>query len=99
MPYIPANTGEFGHFGWSGIFRGAAVVFFAYIGFDALVTTAQEAINPQKTMPRGILISLGICVVLYVLVTAVLTGIVNYTDLGVDAPIAVAIDKTGGGLS
>jgi APA family basic amino acid/polyamine antiporter len=99
FPYIPENTGEFGHFGWSGIFRGAAVVFFAYIGFDALVTTAQEAVNPQKTLPRGILISLGICVVLYIAVTAVLTGIVPYFELGVDAPIALAIDRTGGELS
>lgn len=99
FPYIPENTGEFGHFGWSGIFRGAAVVFFAYIGFDALSTTAQEAINPQKTMPRGILISLAVCVILYIAVTAVLTGIVPYYELGVDAPIALAVDRTGGALS
>ena len=99
IPYIPENTGEFGHFGWSGIFRGAAVVFFAYIGFDALSTTAQEAINPQKTMPRGILISLAICVVLYIAVTAIMTGIVPYYELGVDAPVALAIDRTDGALS
>ena len=92
-PYIPDNTGVFGEYGWSGIFRGAALVFFAYLGFDALSTAAQETKNPQKDMPRGILISLGICALLYIGVTAVLTGIVHYTELNVDAPIAVAIDK------
>ncbi|MDR1154506.1 MAG: amino acid permease, partial [Bacteroidales bacterium] len=99
-PYIPENvSGEFGEYGWSGILRGAAVVFFAYLGFDALSTTAQETRNPQKDMPRGILISLIICAVLYVSVTAVLTGIVNYTELNVDAPIAMAVDRAGEGLS
>lgn len=97
-PYIPENTGEYGHYGISGIFRGAAVVFYAFLGFDALSTAAQETKNPQKDMPKGILISLGICALLYVLVTAVLTGIVNYKDLDVDAPIALAIDSTNGGL-
>ncbi len=98
-PYIPENTGSFGHFGWSGIFRGAGVVFFAYLGFDALSTAAQEARNPQKDMPKGILASLIICAVLYFVVTAVLTGIVNYKELGVPAPIALAIDRTGPGLA
>jgi APA family basic amino acid/polyamine antiporter len=98
-PYIPENTGGFGNFGWTGIFRGAAVVFFAYLGFDALSTTAGEARNPQKDMPKGILISLLICAVLYVSVTTVLTGIVNYTELNVDAPIALAIDRAGEGLA
>jgi APA family basic amino acid/polyamine antiporter len=98
-PYIPENTGEFGHYGWSGIFRGAAVVFFAYLGFDALSTAAQETRNPQKDMPKGILISLIICALLYVAVTAVLTGMVNYKDLHVDAPIAEAIDRAGAGLA
>jgi APA family basic amino acid/polyamine antiporter len=98
-PYIPENTGEFGKYGWSGILRGAGVVFFAYLGFDALSTTAQETRNPQKDMPRGILISLIVCAVLYVLVTAVLTGIVNYKELHVDAPVAVAVDRAGEGLS
>ncbi len=98
-PYIPENTGSFGHFGWSGIFRGAGVVFFAYLGFDALSTAAQEARNPQKDMPKGILISLIICAILYLVVTAVLTGIVNYKELGVPAPIALAIDRAGEGLS
>ncbi|WP_029906166.1 amino acid permease [Prevotella sp. 10(H)] len=98
-PYIPENTGEFGHYGWSGILRGAGVVFYAYLGFDALSTAAQEARNPQKDMPKGILISLLVCALLYVAVTAVLTGIVNYKELDVPAPIALAIDSTGNGLS
>ena len=96
VPYIPENTGEFGHFGFSGIMRGAAVVFFAYLGFDALSTAAQETRNPQRDMPKGILISLIICTLLYVAVTAVLTGIVHYSELKVDAPIALAIDRAGG---
>lgn len=98
VPYIPQNTGDFGHFGWSGILRGAGVIFFAYIGFDAVSTAAQEAKNPQKDMPRGILISLLLCTVLYIAVTAVLTGIVNYTELNVPAPIALAIDRAGSSL-
>ena len=96
IPYIPENTGEFGHFGWSGVLRGSAVVFFAYLGFDALSTAAQETKNPQKDMPKGILISLAICALLYVAVTAVLTGIVHYSELKVDAPIALAIDRAAG---
>jgi APA family basic amino acid/polyamine antiporter len=99
VPYIPENTGEVGHFGFSGILRGAAIVFFAYLGFDALSTAAQEAKNPQKDMPKGILISLGVCALLYVAVTAVLTGIVKYDKLNVDAPIALAIDSVGQGLA
>jgi APA family basic amino acid/polyamine antiporter len=95
-PYIPENTGEYGHFGWSGILRGAGIVFFAYLGFDALSTAAQETRNPQRDMPRGILISLSICAALYILVTAVMTGIVNYTELNVPAPIGVAIDRAEG---
>jgi APA family basic amino acid/polyamine antiporter len=98
-PYIPENTGEFGRYGWSGILRAAGVVFFAYLGFDALSTAAQETRNPQKDMPKGILISLVICAVLYVIVTAVLTGMVNYKELHVDAPIALAIDRVGEGLA
>ena len=99
VPYIPENTGSFGHYGWSGIMRGAAVVFFAYLGFDALSTAAQETKNPQRDMPKGILISLAICTLLYVAVTAVLTGIVHYSELKVDAPIALAIDHAGAGLA
>ncbi|MFV0535741.1 MAG: amino acid permease [Dysgonomonas sp.] len=98
-PYIPENTGEFGEFGWSGILRGAGVVFYAFLGFDALSTAAQEAKNPQRDMPKGILISLLICALLYVAVTTVLTGIVNYKELNVAAPIALAIDQTGEGLA
>jgi APA family basic amino acid/polyamine antiporter len=99
VPYIPENTGEFGHFGFSGILRGAAVVFFAYLGFDALSTAAQETRNPQRDMPKGILISLIVCALLYVAVTAVLTGIVKYDQLNVDAPIALAIDYAGAKLA
>ena len=94
-PFIPPNTGEFGHFGWSGILRGAGVMFFAYIGFDAVSTAAQEAKNPQRDMPIGILASLGICTVLYIAVAIVLIGIVPYTRLNVADPLAVGIDATG----
>jgi len=94
VPYIPKNTGEFGHFGLSGIMMGSGTIFFAYIGFDAVSTAAQEAKNPQKDMPIGIIGSLIICTVLYVLFAVVLTGMVPYTQLGVAAPVAVAIDKT-----
>ncbi len=100
VPYIPPeNTGGYGNFGWTGILRGAAVVFYAYLGFDALSTAAGEAKNPQKDMPKGILISLLICALLYIAVTTVLTGIVNYKELNVDAPIALAIDRAGSGLA
>ncbi|OFX54519.1 MAG: amino acid permease, partial [Bacteroidetes bacterium GWB2_41_8] len=98
VPFIPENTGEWGHYGWSGIFRGAAVIFFAYIGFDAVSTAAQEAKNPQRDMPIGILGSLGISTVLYILVAIVLTGIVSYTFLNVSDPIAVGVDAMGPGL-
>ncbi|MFI5172761.1 MAG: amino acid permease [Chitinophagales bacterium] len=97
-PYIPDNTGNFGEFGFSGIIRAAAVVFFAYIGFDAVSTAAQEAKNPKKNMPIGILGSLAICTVLYILFAHVLTGVTNYTSFrGQDgiAPVAVAIDHMG----
>ena len=92
--FIPPNLGP-GEFGLSGVLRGAAVVFFAYIGFDAVSTTAQEAINPKRDMPIGILGSLVICTILYVAVSAVATGIVPYKELGVPDPIAVAMDRTG----
>lgn len=95
QPFIPENTGQFGHYGWSGILRGAGVIFFAYIGFDAVSTAAQEARNPQRDMPIGILGSLAICTVLYIAVAAVLTGIVSYKALNVPDPIAVGIDATG----
>jgi APA family basic amino acid/polyamine antiporter len=91
-PFIPPNTGTFGEFGWSGVFRGAAVIFFAYIGFDAVSTAAQEARNPQRDMPRGILGSLAICTVLYVAASAIMVGLVPYRDLGGAAPMADAVD-------
>ncbi len=98
VPFIPENTGKFGEFGFSGILSAAAVVFFAYIGFDAVSTASQEAINPKRDMPIGILVSLAICTVLYIAVSLTLTGIVNYKDLNVAAPIAIAIDKFGPSL-
>ena len=91
-PFIPPNTGKTGEFGVSGVLRAAGVIFFAYIGFDAVSTAAQEAKNPQKDMPIGILGSLVVCTILYVLVSAVIVGLVPYTSLGVAAPMAVAID-------
>ena len=91
-PFIPQNTGEFGKFGYSGILRASGVIFFAYIGFDAVSTAAQEARNPKKDMPIGILGSLVVCTILYVLVSMVIVGLVPYTSLGVPAPMAVAID-------
>jgi APA family basic amino acid/polyamine antiporter len=94
-PFIPPNTGETGHFGFSGIARAAGVIFFAYIGFDAVSTAAQEAKNPQRDMPIGILGSLVICTVLYILVALVLTGVVHYSTLEVPDPIAVAVDAMG----
>ena len=94
-PFIPPNTGEFGHFGWSGILRGSAVMFFAYIGFDAVSTAAQEAKHPQRDLPYGILVSLALCTVLYIAVATVLIGIVPYAKLNVADPIAVGIEATG----
>ncbi len=94
QPFIPANQGAFGKFGFSGIMAGAGTIFFAYIGFDAVSTAAQEAKNPQKDMPVGIIGSLAICTVLYVLFSVVLTGMVPYQSLNVAAPVAVAIDVT-----
>ena len=91
-PLVPPNSGHFGEFGWSGVMRGAAVIFFAYIGFDAVSTAAQEARNPQRDMPIGILGSLAICSVLYVAVAAVMIGLVPYAELGGPAPMAVTVD-------
>ena len=95
-PFIPPNEGTFGHYGWSGIARGAAVIFFAYIGFDAVSTAAQEAKNPKKDMPIGILGSLVVCTILYILVSGLLTGVVSYTALNVSDPVAVGIDAVPG---
>jgi APA family basic amino acid/polyamine antiporter len=97
-PFIPENQGAFGKFGLSGILRGAGVIFFAYIGFDAVSTAAQESKNPQKDMPVGILASLGISTVLYILVAMVLTGIVSYTTLNVPDPVAVGVNAMGKGM-
>ncbi|RYF09978.1 MAG: amino acid permease [Deltaproteobacteria bacterium] len=94
-PFIPENTGVFGKFGISGIFQGATMVFFSYIGFDAVSTAAQEAKNPQRDLPIGILLSLGICTVLYIVVALVLCGVVNYTLLSVPHPIALGVEATG----
>jgi APA family basic amino acid/polyamine antiporter len=94
-PFIPANTGEFGNFGMSGILRGSAVVFFAFIGFDAVSPAAQEAKKPQRDMPIGILGSLIICTILYILVAGVLTGLVPYAELNVPDPIAKGVDAIG----
>jgi basic amino acid/polyamine antiporter, APA family len=95
VPFIPENTGKFGEYGWSGIIRAAGVIFFAYIGFDAVSTAAQEAKNPQKDMPVGIIGSLLICTVLYVAFAFVMTGLAHYTEFkDAAAPVAVAIAKT-----
>lgn len=94
QPFIPANEGP-GKYGWDGIFRAAGIIFFAYVGFEAVSTAAQEAKNPQKDMPIGILGSLFICTILYMAVSAVLTGIVPYKELNVPDPMAVAVDHIG----
>jgi APA family basic amino acid/polyamine antiporter len=94
-PFIPAPTGKEGEFGWDGILRAASIVFFAYIGFEAVSTAGQEAKNPAKDMPIGIIGSLVICTVIYILVSIVLTLIVNYRELNVPDPVAVAVDAFG----
>lgn len=91
-PYLPANTGEFGQYGLSGVLQGAAIIFFAYIGFDQAATTAQEARNPQRDVPWGIMAALGISTLLYISMAAVMTGMVPYAQLNVAAPVAVALD-------
>jgi APA family basic amino acid/polyamine antiporter len=97
-PFIPPNTGAREHFGFSGVVAGAAIVFFAYIGFDAVSTAAQEAKNPQRDMPIGIIGSLIVCTVLYIVVAAIATGVVPYAQLDVPAPIAKVADHVGLGL-
>jgi basic amino acid/polyamine antiporter, APA family len=92
-PLIPPNTGRFGEFGWSGILAGAGVIFFAYIGFDAVSTAAQEARNPRRDLPIGIFGSLIICTALFILYAWVLTGVVNYRELNVAAPLALALQR------
>ena len=96
-PFIPANTGTWGAFGWSGVMRGASLVFFAYIGFDAVSTAAQEAKNPRRDVPIGIIGSLLVCTVLYILVSGIATGIVPYRELDVPEPIALAADHANMG--
>jgi len=92
VPYIPPNTGNFGEFGWSGILRAAGIIFFAYIGFDGVSTVVQEAKNPARGIPIGMLGSLGICTVLYILMSSVLTGLVPFRQLNDAAPVAVALE-------
>lgn len=97
-PYLPQNTGNLGEFGWSGVLRGAAIVFFAFLGFDAVSTAAQETRNPKRDMPLGILLSLLICTVLYVLFGHVMTGVAHYTEFAGQqgiAPVAVAVEHMG----
>jgi basic amino acid/polyamine antiporter, APA family len=94
-PFVPANQGPFGRFGASGVLQGATMVFFAYIGFDAVSTAAQESRNPQRDLPIGILVSLGVCTVLYIAVSLILTGVVPYQKLNVPHPIAVGVEATG----
>jgi len=94
-PFLPPNAGHYGEYGISGIATAAGIIFFAYIGFDAVSTAAQEAKNPARDMPIGILGSLAICTVLYILVAVVLTGLVKYTNIDVPDPIAIGIDVTG----
>lgn len=96
-PFIPSNTGFRDHFGWTGVMAGAGIVFFAYIGFDAVSTAAQEARNPQKDMPIGIIGSLLVCTVLYIIVSGIATGVVPYKELDVPDPIALAADRAGMG--
>jgi len=93
--FLPPNAGAYGSYGWSGVLRGGAVVFFAYIGFDAVSTAAQEARNPQKDMPIGILGSLIICTILYIVVSGLLTATVHYSRLNIGAPVSLAIRETG----
>jgi APA family basic amino acid/polyamine antiporter len=92
-PFVPPNAGEWGTYGWSGVLRGAGLIFFAYIGFDAVSTAAQEARNPQKDMPVGILGSLAICTLLYVLVSLVLTGLLSYKELNVPSPVITVVER------
>ena len=96
-PFIPLNTGKWGSFGWSGVMRGASLVFFAYIGFDAVSTAAQEAKNPRRDVPIGIIGSLLVCTVLYILVSGIATGVVPYRELDVPEPIALAADHANMG--
>jgi APA family basic amino acid/polyamine antiporter len=99
VPFIPPNTGASGHFGISGVMRSAGILFFAYVGFDSVSTLGQETLEPQKTIPRALLASLAICVLLYVGVALVMTGIADYRTLNVADPIAEALRQQGGHLA
>ncbi|HAJ47035.1 MAG TPA: amino acid permease, partial [Alphaproteobacteria bacterium] len=98
-PFVPENTGEWGEFGWSGVLRASGVIFFAYIGFDAVSVAAREAKNPQRDMPVGILGSLFICTALYILMSLTLVGLTDYTTLNVPNPASFAIQQAGPSLS
>ncbi|WP_341786646.1 APC family permease [Sphingopyxis panaciterrae] len=98
-PFIPANEGVFGRFGWSGVMQGAGVLFFAYVGFDAVSTLAQDVRDPQRTVPRALLASVGLTTLLYALVGLVITGLVSYRLLNVADPIYVALNSAGPGLA
>lgn len=97
-PLIPQNSGHFGHFGWSGVMAGAGIVFFAYLGFDAVSTLAEEAERPQRTVPISLFASLLICTLLYIAVSIVITGMVKYTELDVPDPLYRALAAAGSGL-
>jgi basic amino acid/polyamine antiporter, APA family len=99
VPFIPPNTGQIGVYGWTGIFAGAGIIFYAYIGFDAVCCAAQEVVKPKRDLPIGILGSLLICTVLYISVSLVLTGIVPYKELNVPAPVALAVERCGPALA
>jgi APA family basic amino acid/polyamine antiporter len=94
-PFIPVNTGIFGEFGWSGVLRGSGIVFFAFLGFDAVATLAQEAKNPQRDMPVGMIGSLVICTVVYIAFAFVMTGVTSFKTLGVPDPVGVAVNAFG----
>lgn len=98
-PFVPANTGFFGEFGWSGVLRGSGIVFFAFLGFDAVATLAQEAKNPQRDMPVGMIGSLVICTLVYIVFGFVMTGVTPYNTLGVPDPVGVAINAFGPGFA
>ncbi|MBL8267074.1 amino acid permease, partial [Steroidobacter sp.] len=98
-PFIPENVGSFGHFGWSGVVTGAAIVFYAYIGFDAVSAMSQETRDAQRVVPWALMASLAICTVLYILVALMVTGLADYRDLGVADPVYVALAAAGAGLA
>ncbi|MBI5272400.1 MAG: amino acid permease [Chlamydiia bacterium] len=95
LPFIPENTGVFGEFGWSGVLRAAGLLFFAYLGFDTVSTLAQDTVNPQRDIPRGILGSLFFCTIAYIITSLVLVGVVHYSQLDVPDPMAVALQAMG----